>query len=88
MSVQCRSHRLPLLLWYPHWLARPVRRCLKIHGNAENPGLHCRHEPGGVGNGGNKVKDENGKTMPDGSVDFVIISETHIADIQIGADAS
>ena len=60
---------------------------MQRHGNAENPGLHCRQEPGGVGNGGNKVNDENGNMMPDGSVDFVIISETHIADVQIGADA-
>jgi len=48
--------------------------------------LYCRQEPGGVGNDGNKVRDENGETMPDGSVDFVIISETHIADVQIGPE--
>ena len=72
----------------PHRLACALRRCLKIHGNAENPGLHCRQEPGGVGNGGNRVRDENGVVMADGSVDFVIISETHIADVQIGAAAA
>lgn len=63
-----------------------IDTCLKIHGNAENPGLYCRQEPGGVGNNGNKVNDEKGETMADGSVDFVIISETHIADIQIGPE--
>ena len=60
--------------------------CKKIHGNAENPGLYCRQESGGVGNNGNKVRNEKGEVMPDGSVDFVIISETHIADVEIGAE--
>jgi SAM-dependent methyltransferase len=63
-----------------------IQTCKSIHGNAENPGLKCVHAPGGVGNDGNKVFDEFGKTVADGSVDFVIISETHIADVKIGPE--
>jgi SAM-dependent methyltransferase len=63
-----------------------IQTCKKIHGNAENPGMKCVHAPGGVGNDGNKVFDETGKDVPDNSVDFVIISETHIADVQIGPE--
>jgi SAM-dependent methyltransferase len=63
-----------------------IETCKKIHGNAENPGLYCRQESGGVGNNGNKVRNEKGEVMPDGSVDFVIISETHIADVEIGPE--
>merc|ERR1711998_339683 len=63
-----------------------IDTCKKIHGNAENPGLKCIQAPGGVGNNGNKVLDENGVKVPDGSVDFVIISETHIADVVLGPE--
>jgi SAM-dependent methyltransferase len=44
----------------------------------ENPNLTCQVVLDGVGNNGNPVPRE------DSSVDFVIISETHIADIVIG----
>ena len=55
-----------------------INTCKKIHATEDNPGLTCRVVPNGVGNGGNKAP------MADSSVDFVIINETHIADIQIG----
>lgn len=66
--------------------AAAIQRCKAIHGNAENPGLTCVHEPGGVGNNGNFVRDGYGHKVQDNSVDFVIISETHIADIEIGKE--
>jgi SAM-dependent methyltransferase len=60
-----------------------IAKCKERHGNATNPGLKCVQAPGGVGNNGNKVLDAAGKMVPDGSIDFVIISETHIADIDV-----
>jgi len=59
--------------------AAAVNTCKEIHATPDNPGLTCRLVPNGVGNEGNNVPD-----TPDESVDFVIISETHIADIEIG----
>jgi len=44
-----------------------------------NPRLNCEWVPGGVGNGGNT-------SVADGSVDLVIISETHIAESTIGPE--
>jgi len=55
-----------------------INTCNQIHATEDNPGLTCQIVPNGVGNGGNKAPHE------DSSVDFVIISETHIADIAIG----
>lgn len=63
-----------------------IKTCRKKHGDATNPNLKCVQAPGGVGNNGNKVLDAEGKTVPDGTIDFVIISETHIADIDIGPE--
>jgi SAM-dependent methyltransferase len=66
--------------------AAAIRTCRKKHGTADNSGLKCVHSPGGVGNGGNQAVDETGAVIADGTVDFVIISETHIADIEIGPE--
>lgn len=59
--------------------AAAINTCNEIHATADNPGLTCQLVPNGVGNDGNMVPN-----TPDASVDFVIISETHIADIEIG----
>jgi SAM-dependent methyltransferase len=66
--------------------AAGVATCKERHGDATNPGLNCVHAPGGVGMDGNQAKFPSGETMPDNSVDFVIICETHIADIEIGPE--
>ena len=58
--------------------AAAINTCNEIHATEDNPGLECRLVPNGVGRDGNKVP------MPNNSVDFVVISETHIADIEIG----
>lgn len=58
--------------------AAAVNTCNMIHATEDNPGLTCQLVPNGVGNNGNKVPAE------DSSIDFVVISETHIADIVIG----
>jgi len=55
-----------------------INTCNAIHATEDNPGLTCRVVPNGVGNGGNQAP------VADSSVDFVVISETHIADIEIG----
>lgn len=55
-----------------------INTCHERHATEDNPGLTCQIVPNGVGNGGNKAPRE------DNSVDFVIISETHIADVVIG----
>eukprot|EP00929_Paragymnodinium_shiwhaense_P091376 TRINITY_DN5134_c0_g1_i4.p1 TRINITY_DN5134_c0_g1~~TRINITY_DN5134_c0_g1_i4.p1 ORF type:complete len:406 (+),score=120.11 TRINITY_DN5134_c0_g1_i4:89-1306(+) len=55
-----------------------INTCKKIHATPDNPGLTCMRIPNGVGiNGGKIPKDDN-------SADIVIISETHIAEAQIG----
>merc|ERR1712194_200927 len=56
-----------------------IDTCNKMHAN-DNPRLNCQHVPGGVGNKGNKAP------MPDNSVDIVVISETHIAEADIGPE--
>merc|ERR1712187_484904 len=66
------------------WAA--IDTCRTRHATSDNPGLKCVHAPGGVGNGGNQVKDEYDVVVPDHSIDFVIISETHIADVKIGKE--
>jgi len=63
-----------------------ISTCKAKHGDATNPNLQCLQAPGGVGNNGNKVKGVDGEEVASGSVDFVIISETHIADIDIGPE--
>eukprot|EP00519_Triparma_laevis_P005490 CAMPEP_0182499778 /NCGR_PEP_ID=MMETSP1321-20130603/7945_1 /TAXON_ID=91990 /ORGANISM="Bolidomonas sp., Strain RCC1657" /LENGTH=392 /DNA_ID=CAMNT_0024704021 /DNA_START=14 /DNA_END=1192 /DNA_ORIENTATION=+ len=55
-----------------------INTCNQNHATPDNPGLTCRLVPNGVGNGGNRAP------RADSSVDFVVISETHIADIEIG----
>lgn len=55
-----------------------INTCKERHGNAENPGLKCQIVPNGVGHGDNKAPE------PTNSQDFVVISETHIADMRIG----
>eukprot|EP00501_MAST-03F_sp_TOSAG23-6_P001884 GSMAST32.ASY1.ANO1.1962.1 assembled CDS len=66
--------------------AAGVATCKKLHGNESNPNLKCVHAPEGIGVGGNRVKYPDGSLMPDHSVDFVIICETHIADVEIGVE--
>lgn len=55
-----------------------INTCNSFHATEDNPGLTCQVVPNGVGNSGNRVPRE------DSSVDFVVISETHIADMRIG----
>lgn len=55
-----------------------INTCNRIHATDDNPRLTCLLVADGVGNNENKVPRE------DNSVDFVVISETHIADIEIG----
>jgi len=54
-----------------------INTCKQIHGTTDNPGLNCQLVPGGVGKTRNVPKNDE-------TVDFVVISETHIADIEIG----
>eukprot|EP00929_Paragymnodinium_shiwhaense_P091374 TRINITY_DN5134_c0_g1_i2.p1 TRINITY_DN5134_c0_g1~~TRINITY_DN5134_c0_g1_i2.p1 ORF type:complete len:407 (+),score=111.74 TRINITY_DN5134_c0_g1_i2:96-1316(+) len=55
-----------------------INTCKKIHATADNPGLTCLRIPNGVGINGGRIPKE------DSSVDIVVISETHIAEWQIG----
>jgi SAM-dependent methyltransferase len=60
-----------------------IQTCKRIHATADNPGLECQRIPNGVGL--NVHRDTVGKIpRDDSSVDIVVISETHIADIKIG----
>eukprot|EP00929_Paragymnodinium_shiwhaense_P068764 TRINITY_DN3464_c0_g1_i11.p1 TRINITY_DN3464_c0_g1~~TRINITY_DN3464_c0_g1_i11.p1 ORF type:complete len:433 (+),score=104.39 TRINITY_DN3464_c0_g1_i11:92-1300(+) len=55
-----------------------INTCKKIHATADNPALTCMRIPNGVGiNGGRIPKDDN-------SADIIVISETHIAEAEIG----
>jgi len=63
-----------------------IDTCRRKHATEDNPGLKCVHSPGGVGNKGNQARDIDGEIIADNTVDFVIISETHIADIVIGPE--
>jgi len=57
-----------------------IDTCNLLHAQ-HNPRLKCEHVPGGVGGlSGSKAP------MPDGSVDIVVISETHIAESTIGPE--
>lgn len=55
-----------------------INTCKKIHATPDNPGLTCMRIPNGVGINGGKIPKE------DNSADIVVISETHIAEAQIG----
>jgi len=57
--------------------AAAINTCKRIHATEDNPGLTCQLIPSGVGMG-NPIPRE------DSSLDIVVISETHIADVQIG----
>jgi SAM-dependent methyltransferase len=56
-----------------------IQTCNELHA-VNNPRLECVWVDGGIGNKGSKTK------IPDSSVDIVVISETHIADIEIGPE--
>jgi SAM-dependent methyltransferase len=51
-----------------------IETCIKLHAAHDNPHLTCMHA--------------NGKTLPiaDNSVDVVVVSETHIAEMEIGEE--
>jgi len=66
------------------WAA--IETCRERHATADNPGLKCVHSSGGIGVNGNQVRDEDDNVVPNHSVDFVVISETHIADVQVGPE--
>ena len=58
-----------------------IKTCNELHGKgAGNDRLECLWVEGGVGNDGSKV------AIPDESVDVVVISETHIAEADIGPE--
>lgn len=57
--------------------AAAVNTCNEKHATPDNPGLNCKLIPGGVGK--DRPVPKNAET-----VDFAVISETHIADIEIG----
>jgi SAM-dependent methyltransferase len=56
-----------------------IDTCNELHAK-HNPNLECQVVEGGVGNNGNKAP------APDGSTDVVVISETHIAEVDIGPE--
>ena len=56
-----------------------IKTCKEKHA-VGNDRLHCVWVEGGVGNEGNRV------TIPDSSIDVVVISETHIAEANIGPE--
>jgi SAM-dependent methyltransferase len=55
-----------------------IQTCKSIHATPDNAGLSCQRIPHGVGINGGKIPRE------DNSLDIVVISETHIADVAIG----
>ena len=61
-----------------------INTCNARHATDDNPGLTCQVVPNGVGNISPAGEQNSVPGVLDGSVDFVIISETHIADIVIG----
>lgn len=61
-----------------------INTCQAHHATADNPGLTCQVVPNGVGNTSPDGDQNSVPGVDDASVDFVIISETHIADIIIG----
>jgi len=56
-----------------------IDTCNELHAK-HNPNLKCQLVEGGVGNKGNKAP------AADGSTDVVVISETHIAEVDIGPE--
>jgi len=58
--------------------AAAINTCKRIHATADNPGLTCKLIPDGVGINGSPIP------LPNNSLDIAVISETHIADVQIG----
>lgn len=56
-----------------------IKTCKAKHAK-NNPRLNCLWVEGGVGNNGSKV------AIPDESIDVVVISETHIAEADIGPE--
>lgn len=56
-----------------------IQTCNELHA-VNNPRLNCMWVDGGIGNRGSKTQ------IPDASVDIVVISETHIADLDIGPE--
>jgi len=57
-----------------------------VDGTKGTANVTCVHVPKGVGNGDSPIVDGFGKKMPSGSIDIVIICETHIAATQIGPE--
>eukprot|EP00931_Biecheleriopsis_adriatica_P122517 TRINITY_DN97514_c0_g1_i1.p1 TRINITY_DN97514_c0_g1~~TRINITY_DN97514_c0_g1_i1.p1 ORF type:complete len:316 (+),score=54.25 TRINITY_DN97514_c0_g1_i1:81-1028(+) len=55
-----------------------IETCNKLHATSENPRLMCKQIPGGVGINGGKIPLHNN------TMDVVVISETHIAEQEIG----
>jgi len=72
--------------------AAAINTCNRIHATKDNPGLTCKLIPNGIGLNSPKVrgKEPTAETfvtpipMGDNSLDIVVISETHIADVEIG----
>jgi ubiquinone/menaquinone biosynthesis C-methylase UbiE len=58
--------------------AAAINTCKRIHATPDNKGLTCQLIPNGVGMNGSPIP------LGDNSADIVVISETHIADVQIG----
>jgi len=59
--------------------AAAIDTCKRLHATADNPGLTCRLVPNGVGLNGGPIPADNN------TMDIVVISETHIAEVEIGA---
>merc|ERR1712039_318094 len=58
--------------------ATAIDTCKKVHATVDNPGLTCYHAAGGIGHDGRQVP------RAAGTVDIVVICETHIAETEIG----
>jgi SAM-dependent methyltransferase len=56
-----------------------IQTCNELHA-VNNDRLECVWVDGGIGNKGSRTK------IPDASVDVVVVSETHIADLDIGPE--
>lgn len=67
-----------------------INTCNQRHATEDNPNLTCQLVPDGVGGRDPKASRSNPGAVnkvpgvADSSVDFVVISETHIADVRIG----
>jgi ubiquinone/menaquinone biosynthesis C-methylase UbiE len=58
--------------------AAAINTCKRLHATEDNQGLTCQLIPNGVGINGSPIP------LKDSSLDIVVISETHIADVEIG----